>query len=209
MVTTIQTYLEQYGYPVLFLIVLIESFGIPAPGQTLLVAAALLAAAGKLTLAWVLVTAFAAAVIGDSLGYLLGRKGGHRLLIRYGGRFGLTKRVFIKVRRKFQRYSGWFVTLARFFDVLRQINGIVAGSAEMPFWRFLLFNVTGAALWVSLWGFGSYYLGRGLREWLSGFGDLATWLTLGVLALAVLLVAGWFWHRAHRKRARNRERSAR
>ncbi|HEX5313819.1 MAG TPA: DedA family protein [Gammaproteobacteria bacterium] len=209
-VAAIQGYLEQYGYPVLFVVVLIESFGVPAPGQTLLIAAALLAATSHLVLAWVLLTAFAGAVIGDSLGYLLGRRGGRKLLIRYGGRIGITKRVVVKVRRKFRRYGGWFVTFARFFDVLRQINGIVAGSARMSFGRFILFNVIGAALWVSLWGFGSYYLGRGLSEWLGDFFHVyATWFLVAVLVFAIVLVSFALWHRARRARKRARRRFAR
>lgn len=200
-VHAIQSYLEQYGYPILFVTVFVESFGIPAPGQTLLITAAIFAATGKLVLWGVLVTAFAAAVIGDSLGYLMGLKGGRRLLIRYGGRFGIHRRRLSRLTRRFNRHGGWFVAFARFFDVLRQVNGLLAGSVEMPFHRFLFFNAAGAALWVSLWGIGAYYLGRGLRDWLHTFDFVATWLVIGVLALALVLV-GWWLVRRHR---RNRE----
>lgn len=199
-VHVIQSYLEQYGYPILFVTVFVESFGIPAPGQTLLITAALFAATGKLVLWGVLLTAFGAAVIGDSLGYLMGWKGGRRLLIRYGGRFGIHRRRLSKLTRRFNRHGIWFVAFARFFDVLRQVNGIVAGSAEMPFYRFLIFNAAGAALWVSLWGFGAYYLGRGLRDWVKTFDVFATWLVLGVLALGIALVATWLLLRHRRNR---------
>lgn len=198
----ITPYLQQYGYPVLFAIILIESFGILAPGQTLLITAALLAGTGRLNIWLVLLTAFSAAVIGDSIGYLLGHRGGRRLLLRYGGWVGLNRQRFRRLNKHFGRYGGWFVTFARFFDVLRQINGLLAGTVEMPFYRFLLFNSLGAALWVSVWGFGSYYLGRGLDQWVGMFDTIAVWLMLAALAGGVLLFLNWFvrflWRRYRR-----------
>ncbi|MGH8224765.1 MAG: DedA family protein [Gammaproteobacteria bacterium] len=201
----ITPYLQQYGYPILFAIVLVESFGIPAPGQTLIITAALLAATGHLNLWAVLITAFAAAVLGDSIGYMLGRRGGRRLLLRYGGWVGLNRHRFRRLNKHFGRYGGWFVTFARFFDVLRQINGILAGTVDMPFYRFLLFNAIGAALWVSLWGFGSYYLGRGLNEWIGMFDAIATWLVLAVIAGGIIFFLVWLtrflWRRYRQARA--------
>lgn len=199
-VHAVEAYLEQYGYPVLFLIVFIESFGIPAPGQTLLITAALFAATGKLNLWIVLLTAFAAAVIGDNLGYLIGRQGGHRLLFRYGRHFGLPRRRLRLLQARFERHSGWFVAVARFFDVLRQINGMLAGSAEMGFRRFILFNTLGAALWVALWGFGAYYAGRGLKQWVGAYEYFSTWLVLGVFVLSIGVVGIWFWRQARRRK---------
>lgn len=199
----VQGYLEQYGYPVLFLIVFVESFGIPAPGQTLLITAALFAATGKLNLWLVLLIAFAAAVVGDNLGYMIGRQGGHKLLFRYGRHFGLPRHKLEGLQARFERHGGWFVAIARFFDVLRQINGMIAGSAEMGFRRFVLFNTLGAALWVSLWGFGAYYAGRGLQQWVGEYEYVSTWLVLGVFVLSVAVIGIWLW-----RQARNRRRQA-
>lgn len=194
-------YLQQYGYPVLFAVILVESFGIPTPGQTLLITAALLAATGHLNLWLVLITAFAAATVGDNIGYMLGRRGGRRLILRYGGWVGLNRRRFRRLNIHFGRYGGWFVTFARFFDVLRQVNGVLAGTVDMPFYRFLLFNSLGAALWVSLWGFGSYYLGRGLDQWVGMFDHIAIWLVLAVVASGLLFFIVWLarllWRRWH------------
>ncbi len=201
----ITPYLQQYGYPILFVVILVESFGIPAPGQTLLITAALFAATGRLHLGLVLVTAFSAAIIGDSIGYMLGHRGGRRLLLRYGGWVGLNRHRFRRLNTHFGRYGGWFVTFARFFDVLRQINGVLAGTVEMPFYRFLVFNSFGAALWVSVWGFGAYYLGRGLDQWVGMFDTIAAWLLLAVLAGGVLLFLTWLtrflWRRYRQARA--------
>lgn len=197
-VAAIQPYFERYGYPILFLTVFIESFGIPAPGQTFLVTAALLAATGKFSLWGVLATAFLAAVIGDSLGYLLGAHFGRRLLLRFGHHVGLDQHRLLKLSRQFDRHGAWFVTIARMFDVLRQINGILAGSMKMRYYRFLFFNALGAALWVSLWGFGAFYLGRGLRRWLSHAGSVAMPIVLAVLGVALVVLVWWIVH--HRRK---------
>ncbi len=201
----IEPYLENYGYPVLFIVVLVESFGIPAPGQTLLITAALLAATGHLHIWWVLIVAFAAAVIGDNIGYALGQRGGRRLILRYGRWIGLNRHRFRRLRVYFGHYGDAFVVFARFFDVLRQLNGIFAGTVDMRLYRFVLFNALGAALWVSLWGFGAYYLGRGLNDWVGRFDTIATWLVLVVIAAGILFglyaLARWLWSRYRRVRA--------
>jgi membrane protein DedA with SNARE-associated domain len=194
---------------VLFFVILVESFGILAPGQTLLITAALLAATGKLSIWLVLAIAFVAAVIGDNIGYFLGQQGGRRLILRYGRWIGLNRHRFRRLRRYFARYGDWFVLFARFFDVLRQLNGIFSGTVDMRFYRFALLNALGAALWVSLWGFGAYYLGRGLNQWVSRFDRIATWLVLVVLAAGVLLglyaLVRWLYFRYGRSEPRDNE----
>ncbi len=201
----IEPYLQQYGYPVLFFVIFVESFGVPAPGQTLLITAALLAATGHLDIWLVLAIAFVAAVGGDSIGWTLGQRGGRRLILRYGRWVGLNRHRFRRLNQHFGRYGDWFVTFARFFDITRQINGILAGTVRMPFLRFLLFNALGAAMWVSAWGFASYYLGRGLDQWIGRFDAVATWLVLAVIAAAILFglyaLVRWLWSRYRRARA--------
>ena len=147
-----EPYLTHYGYAAIFLVIFIESFGVPAPGQTLLIAAGLLAVHGKLNITLVLLTAFLAAVTGDSCGYWIGYLGGHRLILRFGKYVHVGEPQVRRMEAAFKKYGGWFVTFARFFEVLRQVNGIVAGAAAMPFRRFLLFNATGALLWAGVWG---------------------------------------------------------
>ncbi len=199
-IAAIQPYLERFGYPVLFLVIFIESFGVPAPGQTLLIAAALLAAGGNLHIAGVLVTAYLAAVIGDAIGWVIGARGGRRLILRYGKRFGLTRRRYRLLHLRFNRHGAWFVTFARFFDLLRQINGLLAGSADMPFLRFLLYNNLGAALWVGLWGLGAYFLGRGMKEVVGHYEVVVTWIMLVVAGIGLVTGLVWLARRLYRRR---------
>lgn len=158
--TIARPWLEQYGYFALFGGVFVEGFGLPAPGETLIIAAALLAGQGDMNPIGVLLTAWLAAVVGDNLGYALGRWGGRRLFLRLGVKRSHLRRV----EGLFRRYGGGIVLSARFFEVLRQLNGVVAGSMGMPWRRFLLFNSLGAALWVGLWGGGVWFLGEHLEQ---------------------------------------------
>lgn len=201
----LEPYLAHYGYAVVFLVIFVESFGVPAPGQTLLIAAAVLAAHAKLNIVLVLLIAFAAAVSGDSLGYWIGYLGGHRLIRRFGKYVRIGDAQIQRMESTFAKYGGWFVTFARFFEVLRQVNGLVAGIAAMPFRRFLLFNTTGALLWVGVWGLGTFYLGRHLRRYAGYFDEVSL---LFILALVVVLTALlWFLlARARRRRPKPKVR---
>lgn len=162
---TAQPYIDRYGYAAIFTAILLEDFGLPVPGETLLVAAAVIAARGTLDIAWLALLAWAGAVIGDNIGYAIGRFGGRQLALRYGSYVGIRASHFERVERFFARFGGLIVVVARFFAVLRQLNGIVAGFAGMPWQRFLLFNALGAALWIGVWGVGVYALEHQI-EWL-------------------------------------------
>ena len=164
-VARVQPVLDRYGYPAVFLTILVEGVGIPAPGQTLLIAAALTAAHGNLSIVWVLIWAGTAAVLGNSLGYLLGRWGGRPLLARFKVRGDRLARL----EGHFRRYGGSLVLVARFFDGLRQLNGIVAGMLEMPWRVFTGFNVLGAVLWTGVWGLGAYWLDKEISAVHSAF----------------------------------------
>jgi len=155
-IARVRPLLQRYGYAAVFLAILVEGVGIPAPGQTLLIAAALTAAHGNLSIVWVLIFACTAAILGNSLGYLLGRRGGRPLLARLKVRGDRLSRL----ESQFRRYGGSVVLAARFFDGLRQLNGIVAGMLAMPWKVFTLFNVLGAMLWTGVWGLGAYALDR-------------------------------------------------
>ena len=100
-----------------------------------------------------------------------------------------------RMEASFARYGGWFVAFARFFEVLRQVNGIVAGTAEMPFRRFLLFNACGAVLWVALWGFGTWRLGRHIRHYAAFFDEASMFFMVGVIILLLMLLL--FFIRRH------------
>lgn len=183
----VQPLFHRYGYLAVFAAILVEGVGIPAPGQTLLIAAALGAAHGNLSLAWVLIWACLAAGLGNSLGYLLGRWGGRPLLARFKVRGDRLARL----EEKFRRYGGGVLLVARFFDGLRQVNGIVAGMLAMNWKIFMAFNVLGAMLWTGVWGLGTYFLDREIKTVHHTFAHIEPFvvaLTLvGVLGLTVYL----------------------
>ncbi|MEZ5452478.1 MAG: DedA family protein [Thiothrix sp.] len=184
--TIAKPWLEQYGYFALFGGVFVEGFGLPAPGETLIIAAALLAGQGDLNPVVVLLTAWLAAVLGDNLGYLLGRWGGHRLFLKVG----VKPDHLAHVEHFFKRYGGGVVVAARFFEILRQLNGVVAGSMQMPWWRFVTFNALGAALWVGFWGGGVWLLGKHFEQVENALRSFAPYvIALGLVALAAL---GWY-----------------
>jgi len=151
-----QPLLDSYGYLAVFGVVLVEGFGIPAPGQTLLIAASILSARGKMSFVLVLALAFLAGVMGGTIGYVLGRWGGSRLLRKAG----LSQTRLSKMERLFSRYGGGVVLMGRFLDGLRQVNAIGAGSLQMPFWKFTLFNTLGTLAWIAVWGLGVYFVGK-------------------------------------------------
>lgn len=184
--TIAKPWLEQYGYFALFGGVFVEGFGIPAPGETLIIASALLAGQGDMQLPAVLFIAWLAAVLGDNLGYLLGRWGGHRLLLKVGVKPDHLRHV----EHFFERYGGGVVVAARFFEILRQLNGVVAGSMQMPWWRFLVFNALGAALWVGFWGGGVFLLGKHFEQLENILHSIAPYV-IG-LGLAALVTLGWY-----------------
>jgi membrane protein DedA with SNARE-associated domain len=172
---------------------------LPTPGETMLIAGAILASHGSLNIMWLLPVAWAAAVCGDSVGFIIGAKGGNKLLLRYGEKIGITEERLLNVESFFARYGDIVVVFARFFVILRQFNGIAAGTLEMPWPRFFIYNAIGSALWVGFWGGATYWLGRRFFEYLRSFGwggQLA--LALGALvAVAILAHLWWRWRAAH------------
>ncbi len=178
-------WLEQYGYFALFTGVFVEGFGLPAPGQSLVLASAWLADRGDMALSRVLITAWLAAVLGDNLGYLIGRWGGRRVL----SKVGVNARHLQRVDFFFSHYGGGIVMVARFFEILRQLNGVIAGSLGMPWWRFLIFNLIGAGLWVGFWGIGIFLLGDQFEKAIALLQAVTPhFIILGLLALTGVVV---------------------
>jgi membrane protein DedA with SNARE-associated domain len=145
-----------YGVTALFVILYFESFGVPLPGESALIASSLLAVRGDLAIGHVFLAAWLGGVLGDSTGYLIGRYGGRFLLERFGPLVKLTPERLRHFEALFQTRGFFIVLTARFVVVLRQLNGIVAGSVRMPWHRFVVANAVGAALWAGLWSFGPY-----------------------------------------------------
>jgi membrane protein DedA with SNARE-associated domain len=199
---TIDGWLSSYGYLVVFLLVMIESIGVPVPGETALVGAALYAGSThKLEIWLVIAVAIAGAVLGDNIGFAIGRYGGAKLLLRHGHRIRLHEgRLKIGIWL-FRRHGGKVVFWGRFVSILRTWAAFLAGANQMEWGRFLFFNAAGGTVWAMLFSLAYYEFGGALRK-LSTTIDIV----LGV-AGGVILVAFVVWTR--RKEAELQERAER
>lgn len=192
---------SRFGYFGVTGIVFIESFGVPAPGETSIIAGSVLAGSGRLNIFVVAVAAFLAAVGGDSIGYVIGRTGGRSLLLRFGKYVGLNERRLARVEKFMAKRGPIMVVVARFVEGLRQLNGVVAGVTQMPFPKFLLYNAIGAALWVGVWSSAGYFAGNHLEAIEGVIHRYSNW----ALVAAVVLVAAYVWHHVRRRRAHKAE----
>ena len=172
-------------YLVVALVIGVESLGIPVPGEIALVSAAVLAATGRIGIGWVAVAASTGAVVGDSIGYAIGHRGGRRLLERLGRRFPkhLGPPHLAQAERMFDRWGVWAVFFGRFIALLRILAGPLAGALKVPYPRFLLANATGGIIWATGTAYLVWALGRAAERWLSDF----SWIALVV---AILLGIG-------------------
>lgn len=187
--------LAQYGVAAVFLAILVEGAGVPAPGQTLLIAAALLAARGEISIAALLFAGAMGSAGGVAAGWAIGRYGGRRLLERFAGpRLARLELLFV-------RYGGAVVAFGRFIDGVRQLSGLASGALGVPFGLMLAWDVFGALVWTSFWGLGAYWIGRDFTEmnhlWREA-GPVALTLTIvlvagviGWIALGRLRLAPW------------------
>ena len=178
--------LNHYGYLAVMGLVLVEDFGVPVPGETVLILAAVYAGAGRLNVVLVALLAFCAAVAGDNIGFAIGHFGGRRLAERYGRYVFLTPERLDRATGFFERHGGKVVTVARFIEGLRQANGIIAGTSGMHWRRFLVFNAIGAALWVAAWTSVGYLSGSHID---TIYSDVTRYDRYVLVALAALLVA--------------------
>jgi len=156
----VEPYIAHYGAIAVFFMIYLESFGMPLPGETGVIAAALLAAKGELSIFAVYPAVLFGAILGDSTGYVIGRLGGRALLRRFGPYIKLTPDKLSAMEDRFRTSGPWLVVVARFLPVLRQLNGLVAGSLAMPWPHFLLAQATGAVLWTSVYCLGPYFFGE-------------------------------------------------
>ena len=191
--------LDSYGYFAVGGLVTVEDFGIPVPGETILVAASVYAGAGRLSIVAVGVVGVLAAIIGDNIGYAIGRFGGRALVLRFGRFVLLTEDRLARAEGFFARYGGPIVVIARFIEGLRQLNGIIAGIAEMPWPRFVVFNAIGAALWVGVWTSVGYLAGDHIQVIYAA----VTRYSLYALIALVVVVAAWAIRFLVRRRRRN------
>lgn len=157
---------DHYGYLAVGGLLFLEDFGVPVPGETTLIAAAVFAGTGQLNIILVFLVGFAAAILGDNLGFVIGTYGGRRLLERFGKYIFLTAERLDKAENYFNKKGGRIVIVARFIEGLRQANGIIAGLSDMHWTKFLGYNAIGAALWVGLWCSVGYFGGQYINTFL-------------------------------------------
>ncbi|HEY2519419.1 MAG TPA: DedA family protein [Streptosporangiaceae bacterium] len=204
---TLEPILNHYGYLAVGGLVLVEDFGIPVPGETILIAASLYAGAGRLNVVAVGIIAWICAVIGDNIGFLIGHFGGRRLALKYGKYVFLTSARLDKAEYFFDHHGGKIIVAARFIEGLRQANGIVAGITGMHWKRFIPFNALGAALWVGLWVSVGYLAGSNITTIYEQVTRYSLYLLIA-LAVAVAVLIGWRVRRHLRERRERAEAAA-
>jgi membrane protein DedA with SNARE-associated domain len=191
--------LNHYGYLAVVGLVLLEDFGVPVPGETVLILGAVYAGAGRLNIFLVGLLAFLGAIVGDNIGFAIGHFGGRRLVDRFGRYVLLTPERFEKAARFFERHGGKVIVVARFVEGLRQANGIVAGTIGMHWARFLMFNAIGAALWVAVWTSIGYFSGSHIDAIYNTATKYDGYLAI-LVGLVLVAYIGWRIRRARARR---------
>jgi membrane protein DedA with SNARE-associated domain len=178
--------LDHYGYLAVAGLLVLENLGVPVPGETVLIAGSLYAGAGRLNIVAIGVLGVAASVAGSCAGYAIGRFGGRALVERFGKYVLLTSERLDKAEDFFDRRGGIIIVVARFIDGLRQAAGIIAGTTEMRFTRFLAWTTLGAILWVATWASVGYLAGNHITVI---YREVTRYSLYALIALA-LLAAG-------------------
>jgi membrane protein DedA with SNARE-associated domain len=187
------------GYPLVFVFVGVESMGIPVPGETALITAALAASSGRLQIEFVIALAAAGAIVGDNIGYLIGRQGGRRVLER-PGRFERQRREFLKRGEVFfERHGNKAVFFGRWIAGLRVWASWLAGINHMPWPHFLFWNALGGISWATSVGLAVYFAGNGAKSLIT---TLGTGALIAVGVVAVIVAAVWVVRRRRRRGSR-------
>ena len=192
-------FVTQHGLPILFAVVMIESFGIPLPGETALIAFGVLASEGHYSIVSVIAIAAAGAIVGDNLGYwLIGRLGGRALFRRWRWLSRYSERVLPRAEGLMKRHGGKTVFFGRFVSILRYTVAWIAGLSRMRWWRFLFWNAAGGIAWATAVGLTAYYGGRAAADAIQRYGLYAGAAVVGVI------IVGWFGVRYTRGRVEKR-----
>ena len=192
-------FITDRGLPLLFLVIMIESFGIPLPGETALIAFGVLASEGHYSITSVIAVAAAGAIVGDNLGYwLIGRVGGRALFRRWRWLNRYSDRVLPRAESLMARYGGAAVFFGRFVAILRYTVAWVAGLSRMPWWRFLFWNAAGAVCWATAVGLTAYYGGKAVADAIARYG-LYAGIVIAVAIVIGLLVVRFVHTRVERR----------
>jgi membrane-associated protein len=174
------------GYPVVFALIAIETMGIPVPGETALIAAALLAHDGQLDIVPLVVIASLAAIIGDNIGFAIGRKGGRRLFVAPGPLYEHRLKLIEHGEPFFAKHGPKAVFLGRWVSGLRIASAWLAGINQMRWPTFLFWNALGGIAWATSIGVGVYLLGKVAEDVIKTAGPVAA--VLGVVAIVAFVV---------------------
>jgi len=186
--STIAHLVHAYGLVVVAGVIGFESIGLPVPGETVLILAGIFAGTPhNLNIFAVVLTAAGSAVVGQMIGYVIGREFGYWLLLRYGFYLRITESRIKLGQYLFLRHGGKIIVVARFVPVLRSLAGILAGANRMPWRQFMLANAAGALAWASFFGFAAYMLGRQVER-IAG----PMVIVIGIVALAVIVIGANF-----------------
>jgi membrane protein DedA with SNARE-associated domain len=194
-ITALEPFIKKYGYVGVAGLLFLEDFGVLVPGETVLIASAFYAGLGELNIFLVALAGFIGAILGDNVGFAIGKYGGHPLVEKYGKYIFLTPERIGKAEAFFRRNGGKVIVVARFIDGLRQANGIIAGLTEMGWSKFVTFNAIGAILWVSTWSAVGYFGGDHIQSFL----HYELYFTLVALAL----LAGYVVYRVMKKKRKS------
>lgn len=195
--------IAKFGYGAVGFAVGIESVGIPFPGETTLIAASLYAGSThELSIVLIVVVAAAGAIIGDNVGFLIGRLVGFGLLVRYGRYIRMTPPRIKLGQYLFLRHGGKVVFFGRFAALLRTLSAFLAGANCMGWPRFLVFNAAGGIVWAAVYGFGAYYLGEAINGLIGPIG-----IVLGVVAVIAVVATGVFVRRNEKRLEADAERA--
>ena len=187
--------LSNWGYGAVGVVIALESAGLPLPGETLLIGAAIYARlTGSMTIGAIVGAAAIGAILGDNFGYWLGRRYGVGFLERHGARLGLGPDKFRLSQYLFYKWGGALVFLGRFITLLRIFAALLAGANRLPFKQFLLYNAAGGVVWASIFGFGAYYLTAGFEKVEGGVARFA----FGALLASLFFL--WRYYRRHEAR---------
>jgi len=187
--------LASYGYAAIVLIVMMESAGVPLPGETTLVSAAIYAGTHHvLDIQLVIAAAATGAIVGDNIGYWAGREFGDPLLARWGHLIGLDSRKRALGRYLFARHGGKIVFFGRFVALLRAFAALLAGANGLPPLKFIIYNAAGGIIWATVFGLGGYLLGGTIHLIAGPVGWAA-------LAVALMFAVGfWRYYKHHEER---------
>jgi membrane protein DedA with SNARE-associated domain len=186
-------FLNQYGLIVVFVVVFLETMGIPLPGETALIAAAILAAQGHFSITSVIVVGATAAILGDNTGYWLGRELGRGFLQRYGVVRRFSDRVIPPAERFFEKHGGKAIFLARWFSGFRVAGAWIAGFSRMPWWRFFIWNASGGIVWAVTVSLVAYYAGEAAANAIGHYGLIGAGVV--VVLVALILASMYVWRR--------------